>query len=153
MIKPYEPRHLEPILEHQKELYGLNFKELKYDYFFYVGIMNWYEQVGTEMGYDAFVYEVNGKVEGFYLIHHDQDSRYLMQMFVSSSYRQKGVGHQLLLHVEEQAKKNSAKQVLLEVSDINPSAVSFYKNHGFSSIGENYDENMDIRYFMQKNIS
>jgi len=153
MIKPYEPKHLKPILEHQKELYGLNFKEMNYDYFFYIGIMEWYEQVGTEMGYDAYVYEVEGKVEGFYLTNEQEGMVYLMQMFVSSFYRQKGVGHQLLRHFEEQAKQKGKRELLLEVSGINQQAVTFYKNHEFSPIGENYDENMDIRYIMKKNIS
>jgi ribosomal protein S18 acetylase RimI-like enzyme len=154
MIEPYGHHDLKEIIEYQKELYGMNFKNMKYDYFFYVGIMNWYQQIDEQSDYASFVYKRKGKVEGFYLFHKvENQSAYLMQMFVSSFYRKKGVGKKLLTHFEEKAKKMGIKNLFLEVSAINQEVVNFYRKNGFVSIDEEYDENMDIRYFMQKSIS
>lgn len=52
-----------------------------------------------------------------------------------SSYRNKGIGSILLDIILKEAKKSSARMVVLETQSCNDKAISFYRKNGFEIIG------------------
>lgn len=54
---------------------------------------------------------------------------------VTSSYRKRGCGQQLIQAVKDQAANRKAESILLEVRKSNEPAISLYKRNGFEQIG------------------
>lgn len=72
----------------------------------------------------------SGQVLGFALYRTIVDDSELLLLAVSPDSQRKGVGRQLLSHFIEDAKKNGANRIHLEVRDGNP-AVRMYEAAGF----------------------
>lgn len=152
MIEVYQKEYLSEIMDYQKELYSLNFKEMKFDMFFYLDIASWYDMVEESERFSSYVLKNEHSVAGFYLFQQEYDVSYLMQMFVNKEFRQKGFGQKLLSHYENKSKEKGAKQLLLHASSMNEQAVSFYKRNGYSFYDVENLDNGEKRFVMLKKI-
>ena len=56
---------------------------------------------------------------------------YINNIAISTDYRGKGLGEQLLLHTIERAQRRDYDAVELDVTAVNEGAIDFYKKHGF----------------------
>lgn len=56
-------------------------------------------------------------------------------LYVDSAYRGKGIGKQLMIAVEEEAKRKGVKKLKLSVNVKQKDAVAFYKKMGFRKVG------------------
>ena len=80
----------------------------------------------------AFVYKVEGKIVGFYIIEMlNMTTISLEFLFVLPDCIGKGIGHELILHAIENA-RNKKGYVLNTIAD--PNAESFYIKYGFQTI-------------------
>ena len=67
---------------------------------------------------------------------------YVDDLFVKNSFRNKGIGKQLLNAVINMAKENGCKKVRWQVSDWNTNAIDFYKSLGAEI--NNTERNCDL---------
>ena len=71
------------------------------------------------------------------VIHDANEKRgHLYQMWVSPSYRKKGIGTALVDFVKSWAADKGMEALLLSVTTINAEAISLYQSTGFQSVGE-----------------
>jgi GNAT superfamily N-acetyltransferase len=148
----YSRKHLPVILRHQEELYSLNFEEMVFDSLFFANIKNWYTEGILYQGCYSRLLFFGKELVGFYLFQKDQESSYLMQMFVTQPYRGQGYGQTLLLNYEEWATTLGAYSSFLHASSINAKAVAFYQRNGYVVINQENDEQGNLRNFMVKSI-
>lgn len=80
---------------------------------------------------DVFVYDVNGKIQGFI----GMVNEYIAGIFVDGTCRSSGVGKQLLSYVK---RKND--RLLLGVYQKNTRAIAFYQKEGFLILSDAVDE-------------
>lgn len=64
----------------------------------------------------------------------------ITNLFVDSRYRRRGWATHLIDTAKEQAKKNHARQIILESQNTNMDAIAFYKHYGFRIVGLNTKE-------------
>ncbi|WP_447895005.1 GNAT family N-acetyltransferase [Vreelandella sp. GE22] len=78
----------------------------------------------------------------------------LKRMFVADKARRRGVGMRLLKHLEQLARRNGARTLLLETGINQPEAISLYHRAGFSDRGPFADYREDpLSVFMEKAVS
>jgi GNAT superfamily N-acetyltransferase len=68
--------------------------------------------------------------------HGDEDAE-LKRMFTAASVRGRGIGRRVLAAVEESARAQGRKRVILEVGDLQPEAIAMYHACGYERI-ENF---------------
>jgi ribosomal protein S18 acetylase RimI-like enzyme len=89
----------------------------------------------TPQGRDCYVAELDGRVAGVAILKQKfLLGDYLELLGVAEWARQKGVGGQLLRHIEELVFERTTN-LFACVSDFNELARSFYKKHGYQEIG------------------
>jgi ribosomal protein S18 acetylase RimI-like enzyme len=89
----------------------------------------------TPQGRDCYVAELDGQVEGVAIVKQNfLLGDYLELLAVAECARQKGIGGQLLTHIEQLVFERT-KNLFACVSDFNESARAFYKKHGYQEIG------------------
>ncbi len=89
----------------------------------------------TPQGRDCYVAELDGQVAGVTIVKQKfLLGDYLELLGVAVWARQRGIGAQLLRHIEELVFKRT-KNLFACVSDFNESARAFYKKHGYQEIG------------------
>lgn len=89
----------------------------------------------TPQGRDCYVALLNGQVAGVALVKQKfLLGDYLELLGVGVWARQKGIGAQLLRHIEELVFQRT-KNLFACVSDFNLSARAFYRKHGYQEIG------------------
>lgn len=89
----------------------------------------------TPQGRDCYVALLDGQVAGVAIVKQKfLLGDYLELLGVAEWARQKGIGGQLLQHIEELVFKRT-KNLFACVSDFNESARAFYKKHGYLEIG------------------
>lgn len=149
----FSEEHLPVIMQHQKELYSLNFKNLRFDPLFFSNIKHWYiEGIQYQDCHSSLLFDPNNELIGFYLYQKNENSIYLMQMFVEKSYRRKGYGTILLKHYEQAGLGKGATSSFLHASSMNLKAVAFYQRNDYIIIDQELDEEESPRYFMFKNL-
>lgn len=151
--EPFSHQFLPLVLEHQEELYALNFKKMQFDPLFFGHIKQWYRD-GTQ-GLDchsSLLFDLKDNLIGFYLFQKNQSTCYLMQMFVVQAFRGKGFGQLLLEHYEQAGKEKGATSSFLHASGINKKAISFYQRNHYIMMDEESDEEGCPRYLMFKNL-
>ena len=84
------------------------------------------------------VAEENGKIIGFSGIHyHDwNNTAWIIDIFVQSDYRGKGVSDMLIKKIKSEAKKLKARTIIAESPSAN-NALKTYKRNGFRVCGYN----------------
>lgn len=97
---------------------------------------------------------VAGKVVGtaFMLWRADSRKGHLYTIAVDPDYHGQGIGKQLLLACEAEARKRGCDRIVLEVRQDNTGAITLYKRHGYDitdEIAEYYEDNSDA-YRMMK---
>lgn len=85
---------------------------------------------------ELYVYEMNGKIEGFVGI----DNGYIAGIFVSENMQSKGIGKKLLDKC-----KAEYSELMLNVYEKNIKAIKFYEREGFSIGKKSMDENTSER--------
>lgn len=94
---------------------------------------NWYfrKQLRTA---SCWVLEHHGMVIGFGIVTMVKTWAHIMNMCVAPSYRRRGLGHRILLHLLQIASQQHASHVWLEVRPSNLPAISLYRKLGFRKI-------------------
>jgi ribosomal protein S18 acetylase RimI-like enzyme len=124
-IVSMEDKYLPFILESQMELYLLNYPDTVFDESFFSMIFQLYSL-------DCFyprVAVVDDEPIGFYLF---DDKGYLLQIFISSNYRKKGIGKWLMAHFEDEVKQRGGDRTSLHVSALNDANQSMYTHLGYT---------------------
>ncbi|ALC91763.1 hypothetical protein AM500_19735 [Bacillus sp. FJAT-18017] len=148
MIAPLDISYLPKILQAQKELYRINFRNMVFDNEFYDIILSWYEEALFNSEWRSYVLLEEGGVSGFYLAQYKDSSAYLSQMYVAKELRGKGYGKTLLDHFEQGL--DAPGYLVLQASGINYGAVSFYLRNGYEILRNEADQNGDPRHVMIK---
>jgi len=149
----FSNKFLPLILQHQEELYSLNFKEMEFDLLFFGHIKQWYlDGIENLDCHSSLLFDSQDQLIGFYLYQKNQTTIYLMQMFVVKEYRGQGYGQLLLKHYEQSGKEKGATSSFLHASGINDKAISFYKRNQYFIMDEEMDEDGSPRYLMFKNL-
>ncbi len=84
----------------------------------------------------GLVAKLEGKIVGYCLAWIVDDTCEIHRIGVAENLQGKGVGRKLLTSLLEISRKRGVKQAILEVSEKNKKAISFYRNLGFSGISE-----------------
>ncbi|OCA84172.1 hypothetical protein A8F94_15740 [Bacillus sp. FJAT-27225] len=148
MIAPLDFSYIPKILQAQKELYNMNFRNMVFDKEFYEIILSWYEEALFNPEWRSYVLLEGGKVSGFYLAQYKESSAYLSQMYVAKEQRGKGYGKMLLDHFEQGLQEPG--YFVLQASEMNRGAVSFYLRNGYEILRNETDQNGDPRQVMIK---
>lgn len=82
-----------------------------------------------------YVYELDGKVVGFYIASKVLDESEVFTIAVDKDYKKMGIGTSLLNHLIERSKRDSVHQIWLEVSTKNTPAIKLYEKFGFKIMG------------------
>jgi [ribosomal protein S18]-alanine N-acetyltransferase len=89
----------------------------------------------TPQGRDCYVAELDGQVAGVAIVKQKfLGGDYLELLGVAGWARQRGIGGQLLRHIERLVFERT-KNLFACVSDFNEPARAFYKKHGYQEIG------------------
>ena len=101
------------------------------------------------------VIESEGKLCGFYCLLVIGVESELLNIAVSSEFRQKGLGSALMEHLIDAAKAFGAEIIFLEVRESNAPARRLYKKYGFTEIGVRknyYNFPRENAVVMEKNL-
>ena len=103
-------------------------------------------QMGSGTIY-AFI-DYDGKRAGYVAYEACSEGMRLSKLYLFEEYRGNGIGGRILRFVEGEARKSGFGTVRLEVNEINPSAMEFYRSHGYS-----LEERIDfMRVVMRKRL-
>ncbi len=78
--------------------------------------------------------EPNGLVAGFYLSRGVLDEEELLLFAIAPQWRRRGLGHTLLRHFIDGARRRDKKRLFLEMRCNNPAGI-LYAAHGFRPVG------------------
>lgn len=88
----------------------------------------------------ATVKDNNGKIIGFGMLRSHNLMPTFSQTaeityFISPEHTGKGIGKKLLRHLEEEGLKQGIKNILANISSLNPGSIVFHKKNGFVECG------------------
>ncbi len=86
-------------------------------------------QVRTDAS--CWVLEDREEIIGFGILGLTKRRAHIMNVCVAPSYRRLGLGHRIMLHLLETARKHHCQRVWLEVCRTNRSAIRLYRKLGF----------------------
>lgn len=66
----------------------------------------------------------------------DEDSYIMHRLCVSPDFQHKGIGKEVLLHIEEQVKEMGGNSIRLDVFSENPFALHLYEKNGYERRGQ-----------------
>jgi ribosomal-protein-alanine N-acetyltransferase len=84
---------------------------------------------------DLFVAEANGSIVGYAAFWAVMDQGELGNVSVTSAWRRRGIGQQLIRSVLVRAHERGVREVFLEVRASNYGAQTLYERFGFSEVG------------------
>ncbi|SEK94004.1 GNAT family N-acetyltransferase [Ruminococcus albus] len=95
--------------------------------------------VGTADDDIAVVYAVSKEYDEQYSNgnwqYPDSDFRVIHRLCVAPKYQHKGIAGQTLAHIENELRKSRIDSVRLDVFTENPFALSLYRTHGYTEVG------------------
>lgn len=94
---------------------------------------NWYFRKQLRSA-SCWVFEHHGMVIGFGIVSMIKNWAHIMNMCIAPSYRRRGLGHRILLHLLKIAGQQHASHAWLEVRPTNLPAISLYRKLGFRKI-------------------
>ena len=87
----------------------------------------------------TWIAEEEGRMAGFAIVEHsvegEERSAYIQTIEVAPTEQRKGVGHELLLRMEESARTVDALEIWLHVDEANLGAIALYRAHGYEKLG------------------
>lgn len=86
--------------------------------------------------YKPFVYEEEGKILGVIMLHQDYLMLDIINLYVDSEHRDKGIGQALLSFAEEYARKKKLHGVKLETGKDDEKTRHFFSKCGYQRVGE-----------------
>lgn len=112
--------------------------------------------------YPAFVVKVGNDIAGFCLLRPYNPFQTFKETaeasyFIKKEYTRKGIGSQILIKLEETAKKMGIKKLLVDISSENKQSIDFHLKNKFNicgtfkGIGKKLDKNFDV-IWMQKDL-
>lgn len=99
------------------------------------------------------VCDVEGEIAGYGGIWVVFEQAHITNVAIGKDYRQKGLGHSLMVELEQIARQRKATHILLEVRPSNLAARTLYKNLGFEDISVRkayYSDNSEDAIVMTK---
>lgn len=90
-------------------------------------------------GHGAWLARENGQMTGYALVMIAVNEAHLLNISVLPEFQRGGRGSALLGHLLDQARKDGATRMLLEVRAGNAPALGLYQRHGFAEIGRRRD--------------
>lgn len=90
-------------------------------------------------GYGAWLAEEGGRMVGYAVMMQVVDEAHLLNISVLPELQHGGRGSALLLHLFDQARRQGATRMLLEVRPGNVAGQDFYRRYGFAEIGRRPD--------------
>jgi len=96
----------------------------------------------------------DGQVIGYMVTLWVVDEVHILNLAVSDEFRRQGIASQMLVNLENHAKKHGTKHFWLEVRSGNLGAQAFYGKWGFMAVGErkSYYRNGEDAVVMAKNL-
>lgn len=117
------------------------------------GIVNFNAQFLNEKAssFSIFAKNPENKIIGGATIWEHSDALYIDILWIENSYREQGIGSQLINEILNQATIKNLKKIFVDTYEFQ--AVDFYKKHGFFVIGrlEDYLLGND-RIYLRKNL-
>lgn len=104
---------------------------------------------------EHFVYEVDGKILGFYIANYILDEAEIYTIAVREEHRGLGIASKMLNHLVDRCKKKKMTKIFLEVSTRNDKALELYKKFSFKIVGlrkNYYRKTNEDAYVMRKDI-
>lgn len=92
-----------------------------------------------QAGHGAWLALEDGHLIGYAVIMIAVDEAHLLNISVQPELQRRGRGSALLLHLFDQAQRQGAARMLLEVRSGNVSGQALYRRHGFVEIGRRRD--------------
>lgn len=87
------------------------------------------------VGYSCWVYEIDGKIQGYGLISIAANEAHILNICISKDLQGRGFGKKLLYKLLDVAEQSDVDSVFLEVRDSNTAAIQLYEQEGFNRIG------------------
>ena len=87
------------------------------------------------VGYDCWVATLDQRIIAHAVISVAAGESHILNLAVDRSYQGQGIGKQLLSHLMDIARIQSADTMLLEVRPSNQAAIHLYESSGFNEIG------------------
>jgi ribosomal-protein-alanine N-acetyltransferase len=92
-----------------------------------------------KVGYSCWVIDDGGQIVGYGLLSLSDVEAHILNICITGSRQQQGLGLSLMKHLIEKSKELQADSVFLEVRVSNKRAFRLYKNLGFKIIGRRKD--------------
>lgn len=101
-----------------------------------------------------YVYEINDKIVGYVSSWVLSDKAEILNFCVEESFRNKGIGNELLLKIINEIKNLGATNISLEVRESNTNAINLYLKNGFTKeyIRKEYYKNLENAILMIKKM-
>jgi len=87
------------------------------------------------VNYHCYTVEQKGVVKGYAIMSVAAGESHILNLCIDQSLRGYGVGRSMLAHLVEDARRNRADTMLLEVRASNEIAIDLYQKAGFNEIG------------------
>ena len=87
------------------------------------------------VGYDCWVALDSDAIIGHGVLSAAAGESHILNLTVSPTLQQQGIGRQLLMHLVSRARLLSAQIIMLEVRPSNHAAIRLYETSGFNEIG------------------
>ena len=87
------------------------------------------------VGYDCWVALDSDAIIGHGVLSAAAGESHILNLTVSPTLQQQGIGRQLLMHLVNRARLLSARIIMLEVRPSNHAAIRLYETSGFNEIG------------------
>jgi len=137
MIRKWEEKDIDEIAKLIEELNS----SLGEDFFVSVDLMKiqFNSMNNNEEIYENFIYEKDGIIIGFISllfyesIYHKKGSVLVNELVVSNSYRNIGIGKELIKYAIGRAKERNMDEIEVGVMKENKEAIEFYKKNGISN--------------------
>jgi ribosomal protein S18 acetylase RimI-like enzyme len=81
-------------------------------------------------------YVLDGEIVGCVHLRKDDDELYLGMLTVSPDLQAKGIGKQLLLAAEDEARKRNCRAIYMTVISARKELIAWYQRHGYVDTGE-----------------
>ncbi len=105
----------------------------------------------------TLVAEVDGTIAGFLVLdmQGDRSGATLVTLDVRDSYRNTGIGSELLVHSEDLLARGGSTRYTLQVDTVNSVALEFYRRRGFRVVRtlRRYYPNGADAYLMEKQVA